>query len=128
MKSIINHEDESKSDSTIQLEFSDSVVQMLATKYDINSNSYSSFQQYYSRKRCASRESQRTINEKENINKKQRNNNDDNLTFFENIRNQPIVSLSESDESQCIRINSQQQNGRIIFQLKTKHCFLIDDS
>jgi len=123
MKSIINHEDESKSDSTIQLEFSDSVVQMLATKYDINSNSYSSFQQYYSKKRCASRESQRIINEKENINKKQRNNNDDNLTFFENIRNQPIVSLSESDESQCIRINSQQQNGRITFQLKNKTLF-----
>jgi len=115
MKSIINHEDESKSDSTIQLEFSDSVVQMLATKYDLNSNSYSSFQQYYSRKRSASRESQRTINEKENINKKQRNNND-NLTFFENVRNQPIVSLSESDESQCIRTNLEQKNGRIVFQ------------
>jgi len=127
MKSIINHEDESKSDSTIQLEFSDSVVQMLATKYDLNTNSYSSFQQYYSRKRCASRESQRTINEKENINKKQRNNND-NLTFFENVRNQPIVSLSESDESQCIRTNSEQKNGRIVFQFKKKTLLFNDDS
>ena len=45
-----------------------------------------------------------TINEQENMNKKQRNNND-HLAFSENARNQQIVSLSESDESQCIRIN-----------------------
>jgi len=125
MKSIINHSNkknnnnDSKSDSTIQLEFSESVLQMLTKTDNMNRNSYSSFQQYYSRKRSASRENQRMINEEENINKKQRNNND-HLAFFENSRNQKIVSLSESNESQCIRTNSQQQqqNGKIVFQLR----------
>ncbi len=114
----LKNQDDPKSESTIQLEFSESVVQMLATTYDSNSNSYSSIEQYYSRKRCASRENQNTINEQENMNKKQRNNND-HLAFSENARNQQIVSLSESDESQSIRIKLQQQNGRILFQLKT---------
>jgi hypothetical protein len=109
-----NNEDESKSDSTIQLEFSESVVQMLATTYDNNSNSYSSIQKYYSRKRSASRESQNIINEQENMSKKQRNLND-HLAFSENAQNQQIVSLSESKESQCIRTSLQQQNGRVIF-------------
>jgi len=120
MNSITDHYnkqtngDDSKSDSTIQLQFNESVVQMLATTNDMNSNSYSSYQQYYSRKRCASRERQRMRNEEENINKKHRNNND-HIAFFENTQNQQIVSLSESDESQCIQTNSQQQNGRIAF-------------
>jgi len=96
----------SKSNSTIQLEFSEPFVQLLTTTYD--SHSYSSIQQYYSRKRCASKESQRTINDKENINKKQRNNND-HLAFSENARNQQIFSLSDSNEIQ-------QQNGRITFR------------
>lgn len=117
MKSIINYPNKqiNEDDSTIQLEFTESVAQMLATRHDMNSNSYSSFQQYYSRKRCASRESEKTINEEEeNSNKKQRNDND-HLAFFQNTRNQQIVSLSESDESQCI-----QTNGKIVFQLRTK--------
>jgi hypothetical protein len=100
-----NNVENSKSNSTIQLEFSEPFVQLLTTTYD--SHSYSSIQQYYSRKRCASKESQRTINDKENINKKQRNNND-HLAFSENARNQQIFSLSNSNEIQ-------QQNGRIIF-------------
>ena len=112
-----NNQDDPKSESTIQLEFSESVVQMLATTYDNNSNSYLSSEQYYSRKRCASRENQNTIDEQENMNKKQRNNND-HLAFSENARNQQIVSLSESDESQSIRTKFQQQNGRNIFQLR----------
>ncbi|CAF4776004.1 unnamed protein product, partial [Rotaria sp. Silwood2] len=78
-------------------------------------NSYSSFQRYYSRKRCSSRESQRTINEEDNMNKKQRNHTD-HLAFSENARKQQIISLSESNESQCARTNSQSKNGRIIFQ------------
>jgi len=101
-----NNLENSKSNSTIQLEFSEPFVQLLTTTYD--SHSYSSIQQYYSRKRCASKESQRTINDKENINKKQRNNNDQ-LAFSENARNQQISSLSDSNEIQ-------QQNGRIIFR------------
>jgi len=101
-----NNVENSKSNSTIQLEFSEPFVQLLTTTYD--SHSYSSIQQYYSRKRCASKESQRTIDDKENINKKQRNNND-HLAFSENARNQQIFSLSDSNEIQ-------QQNGRIIFR------------
>ena len=104
-----NNVKNSKSNSTIQLKFSESIVQMLTTTYDSNSNSYPSIQQYYSRKRCASKESQRTINEKENSNKKQR-------AFSENARNQQIFSLSESNEIQ-------QQNGRIIFQSRVSNEF-----
>jgi hypothetical protein len=113
-----NNKDESKSDSTIQLEFSESVVRMLAKTHDMNSNSYASLQRYYSRKRCASRESQTTIDEEQNINKKQRNN-DDRLAFSKNTRNQQIISLSEPDESECIRTETQpqQRNGKIVFQL-----------
>jgi hypothetical protein len=90
---------------------------MLAKTHDMNSNSYASLQQYYSRKRCVSREN----DEEKDINKKQRNNND-RFTFTKNTRYQQIVSLSESDESQCIRTDSeeQQRNGRIVFQLKTR--------
>jgi hypothetical protein len=100
--------DDSLSDSTIQLKFSESVVQMLATTQDMNSNSYASYQQYYSRKRCASSESEKTTKE-ENINKKLRNNNDQ-FVYSKHSRNQQIVSLSESNESQP-------ENGRILFQL-----------
>ncbi len=104
--------DDSLSDSTIQLKFSESVVQMLATTQDMNSNSYASYQQCYSRKRCASRESEKTIKEEENINKKLRNNNDQ-FVYSKHSRNQQIVSLSESNESQP-------ENGRIVFQLGKK--------
>ena len=66
-----------------KLEFSESVVQMLATAYD--HNSHSSIPRYYSRKRI--------INEDENISKKQRNNND-HLAFSENARSQQFLSRS----------------------------------
>ncbi|CAF2848139.1 unnamed protein product [Rotaria sp. Silwood2] len=104
-----NHEDDFKSESTIEIEFSESIVQKHATTNENKKNSYSSFQRYYSRKRCSSRESQRTINEEDNMNKKQRNHTD-HLAFSENARKQQIISLSESNESQCARTNSQSKN------------------
>jgi hypothetical protein len=115
-------------DSTIELEFSDSVVQMLAvtTKDENHTDSCPSFHQYYARKRCASRESQRMINDEQTssfIKKKQRNNNE-HLAFSENARKTTIENhLSESYESQdnykqSLRTNLKQQTGRIIFQLR----------
>ncbi|CAF3569738.1 unnamed protein product [Rotaria socialis] len=92
MSSIKNHlieqnpEDDLKSESTIQIKFNESIVQKLATTYDNNMNSSSSFQRYFSRKRSASREIQRLSNEQEIMNKKQ--------------RNQQVIPLSESNDSQ----------------------------
>ncbi|CAF1058255.1 unnamed protein product [Rotaria sordida] len=107
-----NYEDDLKSESTIQIEFSESIVQRLETTNDNKKNSYPSFQRYYSRKRCSSRESQRTINKEDNINKKQRNH-IDHLAFSENARKQQIISLSDSNESQCVRTNLQPKNELI---------------
>jgi hypothetical protein len=105
-----NNDDQSESGSTIQLEFCESVVQNACEN---NSNYYVSLQQYYSRKRCATRE---IIDEETDINKKLRNN-DDHFAFTKNNRRQQIVSLSESDESQHIPTDSdeQQGNGTIVF-------------
>lgn len=96
-----NNENQSTSNSTIQLEFNESVVQMLATTHDMNSNSCASLHRYNSRKRCASRESQstRSHEEEDYIRKKQRNNQDQ-RTFSPIHRSQHIVSLSETDETQ----------------------------
>ncbi|CAF0879739.1 unnamed protein product [Adineta ricciae] len=89
----------SKSNSTIQLKFSESFLQLLATTYDSNSNTYPS---YSSRKRCASTISEKTIsNENKSTNKKQR-------TLFEGI---PIRGCDLSTNE------VQQQNSRIMFQL-----------
>ncbi|CAF5100431.1 unnamed protein product, partial [Rotaria magnacalcarata] len=99
MSSIKNHliqqnpEDDFKSESTIQIEFNESIVQKLATTYDNNMNSPSAFQRYFSRKRSASREIQPLSNEQESMNKKQ--------------RNQQVISLSESNDSQHTQRNLQ---------------------
>ena len=112
-----SNEADSKSQSTIEVEFSESNVQMLATTHDTDRNLYSSSQQYCPRKRCTSRKSQKTIDENENMNKKLRNNNSDHLAFSENARPRQIVSLSESTESQHIQTNVQRNNGKIVFEL-----------
>ncbi|CAF4693941.1 unnamed protein product [Rotaria sp. Silwood1] len=104
-----NPEDDLQSESTIQIEFSESIVERFSTTNDNKKNSSSSFQRYLSRKRCSSRESQRTINEEDNMNKKQRNHTD-HLAFSENARKEQIISLSESNESQCARTNLQSKN------------------
>ena len=107
-----NNEEQSKSNSTIQLEFNESVVQMLATTHDMNRNSCASLHRYSSRKRCTSRESPSTTSheDEDSIHKKQR-------TFSPILRSQHIVSLSETDETQS-------QKGRIV---SSNFCMNRDD-
>ena len=100
---FLSNESSQNDQSTIQLEFSETTVQIPATTHDLNSNSYASLHRYYARKRYPSTESQSTSsNEKGYMRKKQRNNHD-----------QQIVSLSESDETQTIAMNltRQEQKG-----------------
>ncbi|UJR27686.1 hypothetical protein I4U23_008964 [Adineta vaga] len=74
--------EDSKSNSTIQLKFSESFVQMLSTTNDNNSNSY---QTYGSRKRCPSTKSQIANHEESEITNKKH-------------RTHQFVSLSESSD------------------------------
>lgn len=117
---FLSNESSQDDQSTIQLEFSETTVQIPATTHDLNSNSCASLHRYYARKRYPSTESQSTSsNEKGYMRKKQRN-----------THEQQIVSLSESDETQTIAMNltRQEQKGRIIFQLERIAIVLYDSS
>ncbi|CAF1181547.1 unnamed protein product [Adineta steineri] len=130
MTSITNHSnkqdqiEDSKSNSIIQLEFRESVAQILAA---------TSYRQYSSRKRSASKDTQRTYDKEENTNKKQRNNNDyhvfqtqkqnemiskrlistqniteNNLEWFQDFMLQYLVTLRDTVTQACITAISSQ--------------------
>lgn len=118
-----NSGDDLKSQSTIQIEFSDSITQKFTKTHNHNRNSSSSFERCFSRKRCSSRESQQMIDKEDNMNKKSRNPNES-LAFSDIGQNQQIKSFSESNDSSNLQTRTRQNKGRFLISLQKSGIFL----